>query len=42
MVRLSEFVRDSASLGELKEFEHNLKLRVKASKGELRRARVPE
>ena len=35
-------MRDSASLGELKKFEHNLKLRVKASKGDLRRAKVPE
>ena len=33
MARVGEFVRDNASLGEIRKFEHNLKRRVKASLG---------
>ena len=31
VARVGEFVRDNASLGEIRKFEHNLKLRVRAS-----------
>ena len=31
VARVGEFVRDNASLGEIRKFEHNLKRRVRAS-----------
>ena len=36
MARVGEFVRDNASLGEIRKFERNLKWRVRASYGEFR------
>ena len=36
VARVGEFVRDNASLGEIRKFEHNLKRRVKARLGHAR------